>query len=135
MLVAAAGPLMNLALAAVACIAAGLWTWACETGRIGPQPHVQENVTTFLFVGGFLNVYLCTFNLLPAPPLDGSAILAGLSRTLDRFFSQPGVQMYGMLVVLFLFYSSLRKPFGAFAVLTSAAITGGTQAVLERLFG
>ena len=134
-LVAAAGPLMNLALAAVACIAAGLWTWACETGRIGPQPHVQENVTTFLFVGGFLNVYLCTFNLLPAPPLDGSAILAGLSRTLDRFFSQPGVQMYGMLVVLFLFYSSLRKPFGAFAVLTSAAITGGTQAVLERLFG
>ena len=134
-LVAAAGPAMNLALAAVACIAAGAWSWASESGRLTPQPHVQENVEVFLFVGGFLNVYLCAFNLLPAPPLDGSAILAGFSRTLDRFFSQPGVQMYGMLVVLFLFYSALRKPFGAFAVGLSAAMTAGTQALLERMAG
>jgi hypothetical protein len=38
-------------------------------------------------------------------------------------------------VVLFLFYSSLRKPFGAFSVGLSAAITGATQAALERMTG
>jgi Zn-dependent protease len=109
-LVAAAGPAMNLALSLATLTAAALWAWAIETGRIAPAEHVERNVMQFLFIGGLLNVLLCAFNLLPVPPLDGSAILAGASRTLDRFYSQPAVRMYGMLVVLFLFFTSVEAP-------------------------
>lgn len=108
--VAAAGPAMNLALAAVTLALAAGWAWACETGRIAPAAQTAENVERFLFIGGFLNLVLCAFNMLPVPPLDGSEVLSGLSPALDRFFSTPAVRMYGLLVVLFIFWSSVDAP-------------------------
>ena len=53
---------------------------------------------------------LGAFNLLPIPPLDGSAILAGAHPTLDRFYNTPAVRMYGMLVVLFFFFGVIDVP-------------------------
>jgi Zn-dependent protease len=35
-------------------------------------------VTTLLSVFLVMNVFLCVFNLLPLPPLDGAAVLNGL---------------------------------------------------------
>ena len=37
-------------------------------------------------------------------------MLAGASRTLDRFFNLPQVRMYGMLVMLLVFFQSLDVP-------------------------
>lgn len=109
-LVAAAGPLTNLSLALISLTAAGVWSWAITTGRIHPETHTAINVTQFFFIGGFINLILGAFNLLPVPPLDGSAILAGASRTIDNFYNQPAVRMYGMLVVLLIFFNSLDAP-------------------------
>ena len=109
-LVAAAGPAMNVLLAVLALTGAGAWAWAVNTGRVSPAPHTAHNVDLFLRLGGFLNLMLAAFNLLPVPPLDGSRILAGASRTMDRFYAQPAVAAYGMLVVLFLFFGTVELP-------------------------
>lgn len=69
-LVAAAGPLSNLALAAVG--AAPLWL-AASTGE-------NPDRTAMIFISAMIlwNVALFAFNLLPIPPLDGFNILAGI---------------------------------------------------------
>ncbi len=110
MLVSAAGPAMNILLALITLTGFTLWGWAIGTERINPAEQTQANVATFLMIGGILNLMLAAFNLLPVPPLDGSRILSGASRRLDHFFSQPAVQMYGMIVVLVIFFSSLEQP-------------------------
>ena len=68
-IVAFAGPLVNLILTVILLTAAGLWA-----GLIANQPEAAEwttNVGTFLYYGGWLNLILFCFNLLPVPPLDG----------------------------------------------------------------
>ena len=41
------------------------------------MPAAQQGifVASFLGIAFSLNLLLCTFNLLPLPPLDGSAVL------------------------------------------------------------
>jgi Zn-dependent protease len=87
-LMAAAGPAGNLIIAiiAFAILRVGLgvdWFIAPEhvsfdsiaevAGIAGPS-----FVTTLLSVFLVMNVFLCAFNLLPLPPLDGAAVLNGL---------------------------------------------------------
>jgi Zn-dependent protease len=71
-MVAAAGPLSNLALAIIAAVV--LHLGLIETyyaSSILPSP--QQIVITFVW----LNVALFVFNLLPIAPLDGSRVVAG----------------------------------------------------------
>ncbi|MHC4989658.1 MAG: site-2 protease family protein, partial [Planctomycetota bacterium] len=69
--VAGAGPAMNLLLAVAAGGLLVLWL------RVGPAGHrAFENLAVFLWMGTVLNVILAALNLLPVPPLDGSQILA-----------------------------------------------------------
>jgi Zn-dependent protease len=129
-LVAAAGPAMNVALAGVAILAGGIWVWAATTGRIAPSDSTAANVTQFLYIGAFINLVLGVLNLLPVPPLDGAAILAGASRRLDRFYDTPAVRMYGLLVVLVLFFGAVLTPVQR-AMARGAA--EGMATVAERL--
>ena len=72
MVVAAAGPVSNLLLAAVGAIVLGLiarWSGA------GP---VAEFLALMFQGFIFINISLALFNLLPIPPLDGSHIVEGL---------------------------------------------------------
>jgi Zn-dependent protease len=74
-LVAAAGPLSNLAIAfGAACVLALL--------PVSPQIYGEANVSaptaTMLSMLMRLNVLLAVFNLIPIPPLDGGNVLAGL---------------------------------------------------------
>lgn len=80
-LVALAGPLMNVLLAVLSLVGLGLWMrWS---------PHVDSqaaaNARYLLTICGRANIMLAIFNLLPVPPLDGSHVLANLSRWYDRF--------------------------------------------------
>lgn len=64
-IVALAGPMMNVALAAVSSVGAVL---AARAGSDGV-------LFRFLFIFASINLFLAAFNLLPLPPLDGSRLL------------------------------------------------------------
>ncbi|MGH9247000.1 MAG: site-2 protease family protein [Acidimicrobiales bacterium] len=63
--VSLAGPATNLLIAAVLAVAWQLWATRLIGSFLGE----------LVFFAGLLNVVLALFNLLPIPPLDGSAIL------------------------------------------------------------
>ncbi len=71
--VSLAGPLSNLALAAISglLLRLGLVELTVNTGGI---PTLGE----FLYVFCYINIILAIFNLLPFPPLDGEKILSTL---------------------------------------------------------
>lgn len=98
-IVAAAGPAMNLALAAISIVAGALWL---KYGAGAGDP-LYGNFQIFFIAGGFLNIFLAMFNLLPVPPLDGSRIIAGLSRPYRELISHPNAQLIAMMLFLLLF--------------------------------
>jgi Zn-dependent protease len=135
-LVAAAGPAMNVVLAGLAIVAGGAWVWAVQTGRVAPEEATAANVTKFLYIGAFINLVLGVLNLLPVPPLDGAAILAGASRRLDRFYDTPAVRMYGLIVVLVLFFGAVLRPVQhAMAVGAVDAMSWVSHTLIDRLPG
>lgn len=82
-LVAIAGPAMNILLAIISVIAAGLWIELAP--RAGVEDPLFKNVGMFFIMGGFLNIVLALFNLLPVIPLDGGRIAASYSRAYAEF--------------------------------------------------
>ena len=97
MLVGAAGPAANVALALVA--AAGVWL------TYEGVPFLAD-VFALAFL---LNVVLATLNLLPIPPLDGSRVLGGfLPRSL--WPQWVSLDRYGNVVFIVLFVLLLSRP-------------------------
>ena len=97
-LVALAGPATNIALALAAAVAVRL------LGGID-QPEVGDirwDLPLVLSIFGITNVLLALFNLLPIPPLDGSAVVerAIPTRWLSRWYR---IRRYSMFVLLGLF--------------------------------
>jgi Zn-dependent protease len=92
-LVALAGPLMNLLIAIVAAIPL----------RIGGASFISDNLTLaqILFTVVVINLFLAVFNMIPLVPLDGSKVLWGLmpynwSRTYEQ------IQQYSLLILIVL---------------------------------
>jgi len=96
-LVSAAGPAVNVALALIALTAATLLVRFGDT-----ESTFGNNLLQFFVVGGQLNMVLVMLNLLPIPPLDGSTILAGFSRQYRNFIQQPQAQFAGLVLVMIL---------------------------------
>jgi Zn-dependent protease len=111
-LMSAAGPAGNLAIAiiAFAIIKGGLAAgWFVPPETVNFEHLVESADGTRSFAGALLsiflmlNVLLCVFNLLPLPPLDGSAILEiflpqQMAQQLGEWSRQPMFQMIGLLV-------------------------------------
>jgi Zn-dependent protease len=104
-MVAVAGPLSNLVLAALFAVGFRIM-WA---RGVFPDNTSLENMIQLVFWTGVrLNVLLMLFNLLPIPPLDGSHVLLDMldARTAERvrvFFGQ-----YGMLLLLLVVFLGWR---------------------------
>lgn len=99
MLVAAAGPAMNFALALAAGLlghAVGMLSGFLSADSVGW-------LYRFLALSILANLVLGLFNLLPVPPLDGGRIVAGLlpERAALAFL---GLERFGILIVLALVF-------------------------------
>jgi Zn-dependent protease len=94
-LVAAAGPGMNLLLATIAALAFHIVGYVPASGA----QWLAANLRNALI----LNVILAIFNLLPIPPLDGGRILVGvLPGALARLLSRA--EPYGLLILIGLIF-------------------------------
>jgi len=122
--VAAAGPAMNLLLAVVSLLALGLWMrWG---GPIDPEtvsPYVV-NGRELLWIFSTTNVALCLFNLLPIPPLDGSAILGNFHHGFRRWTADPKQQSVMLVVLLVVLFGASRSGWGPFEIAGRVCNTG-----------
>ncbi len=94
-LIAAAGPASNLALAIAAALA--LTVLPVSPVTLG-EPNVTAPLAALLGRALQINVLLAVFNMIPIPPLDGGNVLGGLlPYRLSRQFDQ--IRPYGFLLL------------------------------------
>jgi Zn-dependent protease len=94
-LVAAAGPLSNLLIALIF----GLIIRFGAAGGLLSLPILKILVVIVL-----INITLCVFNLMPAPPLDGSKILFALLPSRFIRIQQWAEQSSIILIIIFVFF-------------------------------
>jgi len=95
-LVALAGPGMNLLLALLSAFAIALLRWAAPGNGLG-WALLYLNLVNFLAI----NIFLAVFNLLPIPPFDGGHVVEGLlPRPLARRYGR--LRRYGFPLLIFL---------------------------------
>jgi len=122
-LVAAAGPVMNLVLATLAAAAFHLLVFAPDVAA----RFIADNLKNALI----LNVVLAVFNLMPIPPLDGGRIVLGvLPAALGRPFSR--LEPYGLvlLIALLIILPLFGEYFGVDLDFISQIITRSARAVI-----
>jgi Zn-dependent protease len=98
MLVALAGPGMNLLLAFAAGIVLALVRLTVPPGGL-PWLFLMLNLINFIAI----NIFLAVFNLLPLPPFDGGHVVEGLlPRRLARPYAKLGRFGFPLLIFLLL---------------------------------
>lgn len=96
-LVALAGPVINILLA----IVSALLFYAVDLTPHSAADWFARNLVNSLQI----NAVLCVFNMLPLPPLDGGRVAVGLlPPPLDRMLAR--VEPYGMLILMGIFILS-----------------------------
>ena len=121
-LVAVAGPVSNLAIAA----SCGMLL------RFGPAPK-GSFIENYMALVILLNLGLTIFNLLPIPPLDGSRILESiLPRQLNAAFQRMG--MFGMVILVLLINSRIFHVLFGYVLHATWTIMGLDTDILGRLY-
>jgi Zn-dependent protease len=89
-LVAAAGPVMNLGLAGIAIAILRNWVHPGDGGFLSFD---------FFYLAARINLVLFLFNLVPMPPLDGFSIASEISSSLRPAQDSP-FALFGLMVLL-----------------------------------
>ena len=97
-IVAAAGPISNLVLAAAAAIPL---RYLIATPELASQLGLFFDILV-LFVQ--INIVLMLFNLIPIPPLDGSKVLFAFLDRRTEYQIRPVLEQYGFLILLAVFF-------------------------------
>lgn len=117
LLVTAAGPLSNVALALIVAVP---WQLAVRNGvDLGQLGFLMQ-----WFIS--INALLAAFNMIPVPPLDGYKILTGILPDFWRPVLQP-LEQYGFVVLLLLLFVGGRISTGG------QTIVGGMIEPVQRL--
>ncbi len=98
-IVAAAGPLSNLVLAAMAALPLRYLLGNPSIAAAVPA-LVIDTLVTFVFI----NLVLMVFNLFPIPPLDGSKVLFALLPPRTAWKWRPVLEQYGFVLLLIVFF-------------------------------
>jgi Zn-dependent protease len=103
-LVAMAGPVTNLVLAAASAAGLAAIGHMAESGYPSGGFKVAEPLAIMCELSLRLNVVLAVFNLLPIPPLDGGRVAAGLlphelGESLER------IEPYGFFIIMALLFT------------------------------
>jgi Zn-dependent protease len=93
-IVAIAGPLSNLLLAAISA-----WVLALVGNGV---LNVSDSVREFLFLALYLNILLFIINLFPIPPLDGFSVVGGFL-TARQMYALAPLQQWGPIIFLVVF--------------------------------
>jgi Zn-dependent protease len=125
-LVAAAGPAMNIGLAIVAALSFHLLVYLPVTMAQWAALNLKNAV--------IINVVLAVFNLFPLPPLDGGRIAVGLlPNVLAKQLAR--VEPYGMMILigLLILLPLLGAQFGVDLGFVSHLISSATDTVIRAI--
>lgn len=130
--VAGAGPAMNIALFCLCWIVVGT---VDGLGLVKEDGDAWTRVISFAAIGGLLNGMLALFNLLPLPPFDGASIVAGFSRTYYRWMHDPRVQTAGFFIVLVAMFSGIAGLCARASAIGGTAISGIVEVAIRSAMG
>jgi len=97
-IVAAAGPISNLVLAAAAAIPL---RYLYANPQLVPQVGLLFDILSYFVL---INLVLMLFNLIPIPPLDGSKVLFAFLDRRTEYQVRPILERYGFFILIFLFF-------------------------------